>query len=202
MSASLVDALWYLGRGTGVVSLVLLTATVVLGVATRSGRPAVGLPRFGVAALHRSTSLMAVLCLIVHVGSLLLDPYAQLSLVDLVVPFQGADRPLWLGFGTLSLDLLLVVVATSLLRTRLPVRVWRWLHLSAYAAWPVAVAHGLGNGTDGSELWFRIVAATCVALVGTAVVWRLTDRFPEHIRPTGRRSAPARTPAMSEGTRR
>lgn len=197
MATTLVDALWYLGRGTGLVSLVLLTGTVVLGVATRSGRPAAGLPRFGVAALHRSTSLMAVLLLVVHVVSLLFDPYAQLSLVDVVIPFQGAYRPLWLGFGTLSLDFLLVIVVTSLLRKRIPVRVWRWLHLSAYAAWPVAVAHGLGNGTDSGQLWFRIVAAACVAAVGVAVVWRLTERFPEYGNEW--RGAPR---GLLEGTRR
>ena len=47
------DALWYVGRGTGVVSLVLLTVVMVLGIGSRSGRPAFGLPRFGVVALHR-----------------------------------------------------------------------------------------------------------------------------------------------------
>ena len=54
------SALWYLGRGTGVVSLLLLTIVVILGIVTRSGRSVLGLPRFGLVALHRSASLMAV----------------------------------------------------------------------------------------------------------------------------------------------
>ena len=69
-------------------------------------RPALpGLPRFAVAAVHRTVSLTALGLLAVHIGTLFLDPFAQLRLVDLVVPFGGAYRPLWLGFGTLAADL-------------------------------------------------------------------------------------------------
>src|SRR2546430_12664391 len=113
------DALWYLARGTGVLSLLLLTVVVALGVATRSGRPAFGLPRFAVGAVHRNAGLLAVLLLAIHVTTLLADPYAQLKLVDVVVPFAGAYRPVWLGVGTLAPDLIPALGATSLLRHRL-----------------------------------------------------------------------------------
>src|SRR5207244_8231070 len=119
------DALWYLGRGTGVMTLVLLTTVVALGIASRSGRPALGLPRFAVAAVHRNAALLAVSLLAIHVTTLLFDPYAQLKLVDLALPFVGAYRPFWLGLGTLALDLVVALVATSLLRARLGVRAWR-----------------------------------------------------------------------------
>jgi methionine sulfoxide reductase heme-binding subunit len=171
------DALWYLGRGTGVVSLALLTLVVVLGISTRSGRPLPGLPRFAVAALHRSASLLAVVFLAVHVGALLLDPYAQLKLVDLVLPFVGTYRPLWLGLGTLGLDLIGALVVTSLLRHRLGRRSWKAVHWLAYACWPVALLHGLGTGTDAGSLWLRATAAVCSAAVLAAVVWRASDGF-------------------------
>src|SRR5262249_36985966 len=79
--AAMTDALWYLARGAGLVSLVLLTVVVVLGIAGRSGRPAVGLPRFAVAMVHRNAGLLAVVMLGIHVIALLFDPYAQLRLV-------------------------------------------------------------------------------------------------------------------------
>jgi sulfoxide reductase heme-binding subunit YedZ len=166
------EALWYLGRGTGTVSLVLLTVVVVLGVGSRSGRPAFGLPRFAVTAVHRNASLLAVGLLAVHVTTLLLDPYAQLRLVDVVLPFGGAYRPLWLGLGTLAADLILVLVATSLLRHRLGLRTWRAVHWTAYAAWPLAVLHALGNGSDTGSWWLRATAVACVAAALAAVVWR------------------------------
>jgi len=176
------DALWYLGRGTGVVALVLLTAVVVLGIGARSGRPLAGLPRFGVALVHRNASLLAAVFLGVHLVTLLFDPYAQLRVVDLVLPFGGAYRPLWLGLGTLASDLILVLIATSLLRHRLGQRAWRAVHWAAYAAWPVAVLHGLGNGTDRGSLWLRAIAAVCAAAVLAALAWRASARFTETAR--------------------
>lgn len=173
------EALWYFGRGTGVVSLALLTVVVVLGIGSRSGRPVFGLPRFAVTVVHRNASLLAVGLLAVHVTSLLFDPYAQLRLVDLVLPFGGAYRPLWLGLGTLASDLILALVVTSLLRHRLGVRAWRAVHWTAYAAWPVALLHGLGNGSDNGFLWFRAIAAACAAAALAAVVWRATAGFVE-----------------------
>lgn len=175
-----VDALWYLARGTGVVSLVMLTVVVVLGIGGRSGRPVFGLPRFAVVAVHRNAALLAVSLLAVHVLTLFFDPYAQLKLVDLVVPFVGAYRPAWLGLGTLALDLMLALVATSLLRHRLGLRTWRAVHWLAYLTWPMALLHGLGTGTDAGETWLRAVAATCVAAVLAAVGWRLSNRFTQN----------------------
>ncbi|GAA4714076.1 ferric reductase-like transmembrane domain-containing protein [Phytohabitans rumicis] len=171
------DALWYLARGTGVVSLVLLTVVVVLGVGSRSGRPVFGLPRFAVATVHRNASLLAVSLLAAHVLTLFFDPYAQLKLVDLVVPFLGAYRPMWLGLGTLALDLIIALVVTSLLRHRLGLTAWRAMHWLAYLTWPIAVLHGLGTGTDRSEAWLWVITVACVAAVVSALGWRLSDRF-------------------------
>jgi methionine sulfoxide reductase heme-binding subunit len=176
------DSLWYLARGSGAVSLVLLTAVVALGIASRSGRPAFGLPRFAVGAVHRNAGLLSVVLLGIHVTTLLADPYAQLRLVDLVLPFAGAYRPVWLGLGTLGLDLIVALVATSLLRHRLGVRAWRAVHWLAYAAWPVAFLHGLGTGTDAESGWMLAIDAVCLAAVVAAVGWRLTAGFAETAR--------------------
>lgn len=173
------SALWYLGRSTGVVSLVLLTLVVALGIATRSGRPLPGLPRFAVTAVHRSASLVAVVFLAVHVLTLLLDPYAGLSLVSLVVPFTAAAQPFWYGLGAVALDLVLALVATSLLRQRIGPRVWRGIHWAAYASWPVALAHGLGSGSDAATGWMLTITGVCVAAVLAAVAWRVSERFAE-----------------------
>lgn len=172
-------ALWYLGRGTGAMSLVLLTVVVALGVATRSGRPLPGLPRFAVTAVHRSAALMAVALVAVHVVTLLFDPYAELTVVDLVVPFTAAAEPFWYGLGAVALDLLLAITVTSLLRSRLGPRAWRAVHWSAYAAWPIALAHGLGSGSDAGSAWMLGLTGVCVAAVVAALAWRMSDRFAE-----------------------
>lgn len=177
MNPNLTQALWYLGRGSGLVALVLLTLVLTLGILTRSRRALPALPRFAILAIHRNTGLLAVAFLVVHVTSLTLDPKAQLGLVDLLLPFRAGYRPLWVGLGTLTLDLLLAIVVTSLLRAHLSTRLWRGVHLLAYAAWPVAFLHGLGSGSDSGRLWARAIALACFLAVCGALTWRLSERF-------------------------
>lgn len=174
------EALWALGRGNGIVALAFLTMSVGLGVASRSGRPMLALPRFGVAAVHRFVALTAVLLVALHVGLLFLDPYAKLHLIDLVVPFLGSYRPLWQGLGTVAVDLLIIVTITSLLRDRLGLRIFRTVHWSTYLLWPIALAHSLGNGTDTGRVWFQAFAGCCVMIVAVVVVWRLRATFTEY----------------------
>jgi methionine sulfoxide reductase heme-binding subunit len=171
------DALWYFARGSGVVSLVLLTVVVVLGIGSRSGRPAFGLPRFAVSLLHRNAALLAVVFLAGHIVSLLFDPYAQLRLFDIVLPFVGNYRPFWQGLGTLGFDLIVAIVITSLLRHRLGARVWRIVHWLAYLSWPVALLHGLGNGSDNGTWWLWTISITCVVAVVAALAWRISPSF-------------------------
>jgi predicted ferric reductase len=171
------EALWALGRGTGIVALVMFTITLVLGILTRSGRPIGGLGRFGVADVHRTAALTGTGLVAVHVGSLLFDPYAQLRLVDLVLPFLGSYRPLYLGLGTLALDLLAVVTVVSLLRQRVGPRVFKAVHWATYLLWPVALVHALGNGTDAASAWMTGLAAACFTAVAAAVGWRLLPSY-------------------------
>jgi sulfoxide reductase heme-binding subunit YedZ len=175
------DALWYLGRGTGVMALVLLTLSVTAGILTSSGRTVVGVPRFAVATVHRNAGLIATVLLLIHVTTLLLDPYAQLKLVNLVVPFGAAYRPLWIGLGTVAFDLLLAIVVTSLLRTRIGLRGWRAVHWFAYAAWPIALLHALFAGSDATTWWLRALAVLCFLTAGVAALWRLAGTTQEGV---------------------
>lgn len=171
------NALWYLGRGSGVTALLLFTLVMVLGVLVHAGRSLPGLPRFAVSSLHRTVSLAALGFLAVHVITLVADPFARLGALDTVVPFRAAYRPVWQGLGTVAFDLVLVLIATSLVRHRIGLRTWRVLHTAAYACWPLAVAHAIGTGTDRGSAWLLAVAAGCVAAVVLAVAYRLFGRY-------------------------
>ena len=107
-------ALWYASRATGVVALVLLTAVVLLGIlVTRRGRLP-GLPRFATTSLHRSLSLLSVAFIAVHVITAILDPYVSIGIAASVIPFASPYKPLWLGLGAISLDLMIALILTSL----------------------------------------------------------------------------------------
>ena len=177
MSAALTTALWDLGRGSGVAALVAFTISIVLGIVTRSGRDALGLGRFGLNEVHRTAALTGVGLVAVHLGTLLFDPYAQLRVIDLVFPFLGSYRPLWLGLGTLAVDLLAVITVVSLLREKVGPRVFKAVHWATYALWPVALVHALGTGTDAATVWLDSVALACVAAVAAALTWRLSPSF-------------------------
>ncbi len=169
------SALWYFSRGTGIVALLGLTATTVLGIVAAKRVAAPGWPRFVTQGLHRNLSLMTLTVLVLHIGAVVLDGYVSVSLLDAVVPFRAGYHPVWVGLGTLAVDLLLAVAVTSLARRHLGYRAWRTIHWAGYAVWPIAVCHGLGVGSDSATLWLRCLTGLCAAAVVGGGIWRLTD---------------------------
>jgi sulfoxide reductase heme-binding subunit YedZ len=149
--------------------LLLLTAAVVLGVAG----PLRARPRVLLAGLHRSIPLLAIAFVTAHVLTTVADGYAPIGVKDAILPFLSPYRPVWLGLGTVAFDLLLALVATSLLRARIGLRGWRAVHWLAYLSWPVAAMHGLGTGTDAKAGWFVLLTVVCTLAVAGAVVLRL-----------------------------
>lgn len=171
--------LWYLTRGTGLVALLLLTATVALGVLTERRWKTPEWPRFATVQLHRYVSLLVVAVLAIHILTAELDTFAPVGWLSVLVPFASRYRPIWLGLGTLAFDLLLALTVTSLLRNRLGYRVWKAVHWLAYASWPVALVHGLGTGTDARLGWAQLVYVASILTVLAAVAWRLAHGSPE-----------------------
>lgn len=176
--------LWFLNRGTGLVLLVLLTMSAVAGILATRGRAGGRVPRFVTQTVHRDLALVTSVLLVVHVASAVADTYVDIRWWQAFVPAGASYRPLWLGLGALTLDVFVLVVLTSLLRHRLPHRAWRALHLTTYAVWCLAVAHGLGIGTDGGlATWVYVGSAIAVALalavrVTGQVVARLAGSSP------------------------
>jgi predicted ferric reductase len=165
-------ALWYATRATGLVTLLLLTASVLLGILT-TGRFAGGSwPRFLTAGLHRNLSLLVVTFLALHVGTTVVDKFVSIPLTAAFIPFASSYKMIWLSLGAVALDLLVALVATSLIRNRLGLRIWRWIHWAAYVCWPVALAHGLGAGTDRGTLWVFVLTIACAAMVAGVATWR------------------------------
>jgi sulfoxide reductase heme-binding subunit YedZ len=175
--------LWYLNRSTGLVLLVLLTLSTVLGVLAMHGRAGRGLPRFVTQSLHRNLALLSVVLLAVHVISAVADTYVDIRWWQAFVPVGATYLPLWLGLGTISLDLMAVVVLTSLVRAHLSHRTWHAVHLLSWLAWGFAVVHGLGIGTDlgtdpatllqPAHRWAALPTLACVGAVAAAGSYRL-----------------------------
>jgi sulfoxide reductase heme-binding subunit YedZ len=165
--------LWYLTRATGLVSLILLSATVVLGTVASVGWTTNRWPRFLSQSVHRNLSLFCLALIGIHIVSTVGDGYVPIGFADAVIPFRSPYRPIWVGLGALAFDLLLAVALTSALRRRIGVAAWRGVHWLAYACWPIAAVHGLGSGSDARLPGTTLVFVVCVGSVVAAVAWRL-----------------------------
>jgi methionine sulfoxide reductase heme-binding subunit len=177
-------SLWYATRASGLVAMVLLTLTMVLGITTTTRARARRWPGFAQQELHRRISMIAVVFLGIHVLTSVLDTYVNIGWAATVIPFTSSYATLWVGVGAISLDLMLAVFVSSLLRARMRPGTWRAVHWLAYLSWPVALAHTFGMGTDAGESWVIALGAACVLAVAVALVWRLR---------AGARQAAART---------
>jgi methionine sulfoxide reductase heme-binding subunit len=165
---------WYLSRASGFVSLVLFTASMALGLLTAGRVASPAWPRFVTEGLHRTVSLTTVAFVLAHALTITLDEYVDIGLADLVVPFASGYLPLWVGLGTVALDILLALIITSVLRVRMGFRSWRWVHWLAYAGWPLGMAHTIGVGTD--RLWVVVVVTLCLLAVLASGAARLAGR--------------------------
>lgn len=175
------QAFWYASRATGVVALLLLTATFALGIAvTKKGRLP-GLPGFAITGLHRAISLLAVCFLVVHVLTAVLDTYVRIPVLSAVVPGASGYERFWLSLGAIATDLMIAMIITSLLRGRLNPLLWRVVHVTAYLSWPVALAHSVGSANDLRQRPLALIGIGCALVVVIAIGIRLAgliDRVP------------------------
>jgi sulfoxide reductase heme-binding subunit YedZ len=166
-------AFWYATRATGLMALILLTVTMVLGITTTTRTRARRWPGFAQQELHRRLSMMAAVFVGLHVLTSVLDTYVHIGWAAIVVPFTSGYDSFWVGIGAVSLDLMVAVFVTSLLRSRMRPGTWRAVHWLAYLCWPVALAHTFGMGTDAGEIWVIALGALSVAAVLAALGWRV-----------------------------
>ena len=171
--------LWYTTRGAGAVSLVLLSAVVVLGVMSSLRFEIPSWPRFLTTGLHRNLSLTAVVFLALHIVTAVVDPFTHLGWLAAVVPFSSYYRTFWLGLGVIAFELLIAITVTSLVRGLIGLSAWRAIHWLSYASWPIAVLHGFGTGTDTLSTWMLAIDGVCIAAVAGSVAARLMFRSPD-----------------------
>lgn len=173
---------------SGVFALVGLSAAVVAGVVATQRVVGVRL-RILAQAAHRATALMAVGFLTAHVVLKIMEAHA--SALDAVLPFAGA-RGVYVGLGTIASNVLIVVLATGVLRGRFVALsrawVWRAVHALAYAMWPLAIYHGLTAGRRPAAwvVWSYLICLAFATLVAASRLPRASrDRRMLRARPAG-----------------
>lgn len=184
LTSSPVD--WYAARAAGVVAYLLLSAIVVLGISMAGKKKLHRWPRFAVEDVHRFGGILVGSFLVIHIATIAIDAWLPFSIASIIVPFTSAYKPLWVGLGIVSAELLLALAITNRLRNiRISHRFWRRAHYLNFAVWAGATLHSLGSGTDRSTPWLITLEAAAIALVSSAIAWRLLARRLENWRLRG-----------------
>lgn len=186
---------WYLARSTGIVAWLLLSASVIWGLllSTRLIRRR-SAPKW-LLDLHRFLGGLSISFLGLHLATIVADSYVHFGARDLFVPFASSWKPVPVSLGVFALYLVIAVEVSSLAMRRLPRRLWRRIHLSSFAGFVLATAHGLSAGTDRSNLALFAANVVVVAVVLFLTVFRV---LAEPTRRTKGRSALSPTPADSD----
>ncbi|MET7805130.1 hypothetical protein [Micromonospora chersina] len=158
----------------GVVALVSLSLTVMLGLLATDRLVLLIRHRVLLQSAHRATGVLGVAGLVFHVITKISTGRAGPT--DAVVPFLGG-RGLYVGLGTVAALLMVGVLWTGIVRVRFagvgPRWMWRALHSMAYVSWPFALLHGLNAGRT-AKTWVVLSYLVCVLLVVVALLVRLS----------------------------
>jgi predicted ferric reductase len=141
---------WYVTRAAGLVGYLLLWLSMVWGLAVSSKIFDPFLTRDYTYDFHQYLSLFSLGFVVLHVVVLMLDRYLPFSLLQVLVPFSSAYRPLWVGLGVISLYLLALVTVTFYLRRRIGMRAFRWIHVLSLLGYLGVTLHALFAGTDST----------------------------------------------------
>ena len=175
---------WLVSRASGVVALVLISLSVLIGltmaakVVRRPGH------KRALVRLHEHLALVALAAIAVHGLALLGDGWLKPGLRGITVPFALSYRPAFTGLGIIAGYLAVLLGPSFYLRRRIGARRWRKLHRATVAVWALSAVHAIGAGTDARTLWLRCVVVVPIAPAAYLLALRVLAR----------RTAPARGP--------
>lgn len=155
---------WHLVRSSGITAYILMTASVIWGLAISSKVVKDWSPGVLSMTLHSAISWLAVVFAGFHAFMLLFDDYFTYRIFDLLIPFIGPYRPLAVGLGTLTFWIMLTVSISFKFKKRLGHPLWKKIHYASYAGFWLVTAHALTAGTDGKLIGFRILLSSSALL--------------------------------------
>ena len=184
--------MWYVTRAAAVSAYILLTLTVVVGLARSLARVSRVRVSWLVEENHQILAVIAAVFVALHLLTLLLDPLIPFSLLNLVLPVNEPYSPIAVSAGVIALYGMVAVLVSSWLRGKLPYRVWRGLHYASFLTFWLVTGHGVVAGSDTSQPWMYTVYILASAVVAGGVLVRIFWPSP---------AQPAR-PAYSQGAPR
>ena len=180
---------WIASRSAGIVALLAITASVILGLLMANGLPRRKGATRVLVSLHESTALAGHIAIAVHGVTLLGDPWMHATLWKISVPFSIGYRPLWTSLGIIAGWIAAALGLSYYARKRIGTRLWRKLHRATVVAWALGIAHTIGAGTDASEPWLQATMLTGSVVIVFLFLRRTVPGDPK--REAARRAATA-----------
>ena len=186
---------WIASRSSGVVALVLVTISVLIGL-TMAGKPIrrPGLNR-KLLAVHEQTALAGLVAICVHGATLLADPWLKPGVTGVTVPFTMPLHTFWTGLGVIAGYLAMLLGLSFYLRKQIGAKLWRKAHRATVVVYVLGLVHALGAGTDATAVWFRWWVILTAPVIGGLFVYRLLGR--RAARPAATRRTPAPRPTAT-----
>lgn len=180
---------WEIARTGGFVAYVLLTASVAFGLALSLGWKGRRWTRFVTNEVHRFITLLALVFTAIHSLAVAVDPFIKMSPPDVLIPFVGTYRPLWVSAGIVATYLLIAIYLSERVRSRIGYTWWRRFHGLAFVAFVLALVHGVATGSDTRSVFGMAIYGASIAVVGGLLGLRLFPEAPKKSRPLGAAAA-------------
>ena len=181
MSLDLV--LWQFIRSAGLLTYVLLSASVVMGMALKSRAFDQFLKRPWVNELHGSLSAAALVTLLFHVALVLANSHVGFGLKDVFIPFASSWRPLPIALGVLAMYLIGLLALSTRLRPIIGQKAWRTIHYGSFLAWAMALVHAVDAGSDSTVVWVQVLYLASAAAVFLLLSYRILLPTPPKLSP-------------------
>ena len=166
---------WTMIRFSGLTGHFFLTLSVLAGLL--GSFPALKKQKARLHNIHLYSGWAGLLAIVLHATLIIVDTYAPLSLLEILIPGTASYEPLWNAFGTISLYLFgFVLVTSDFLKETLGKTLWKLTHWLVLPAWLLMTLHGIFIGTDTGTLFTTIWYACSTLTLFTLILYRMQIR--------------------------
>ena len=170
---------WDTARAGGFTAYLLVTISVLLGLALSMRWQVRWWPRLISYELHVWITNLSFIFLGIHIFASWIDPFTRFGLNELLLPFASHYRPLWMALGIVAMYLSVAVALSLFIRKEIGYTWWLRLHELSFVVWALATVHGLATGSDTRTLWgIELYIVSAVLVCGLLCVRLLQPATP------------------------
>ena len=172
--------IWLAARAAGIVTFLLLTFQVSLGlILSHPTNKSTWKLSKRIFPWHEHVWVFVMAFLLVHIVSIVLDPFAKVTVIGALIPGLSEYRSAPVAVGTMALYAFLATAITARYTKLLPAGMWLKIHRLSLLVWVLAWLHAVLAGTDSGEL-AALYVGTGLAVVGSGAYryWASRQRRP------------------------